>query len=446
MENTVVKRLVMTSAFAGAFFAVPLVGEAALGDNTLKQGTTHADVQQLQSILKQKGYFKDSQTTTYFGPVTKKAVMDFQKANGLVVDGIVGKNTYSKLLQKSFQETAPKPAPKPITAKPVPSKPAASTPAANTSSKEMKLNSTGQAVMKLQQDLKFLGFFTYYKTTDYYGTITTEAVRKFQISQNLKATGVADAKTQELILKAVAAKKAPAAPPAPKPTPAPSKPATPPATSKPTPAPQPKPQPITVKELKFGTTGPEVKQLQTRLKNLGFFTYPMITDYFGTVTEDSVEAFQKAHGLPVTGVVTKSVLDKMTEVENKKPEAVKTPNEITINVIANAAELMGTPYVWAGTTPSGFDCSGFIQYVFAKEDVALPRTVAQMWNATTAVSKPAVGDLVFFETYATGPSHLGIYLGNNQFVHSGSSTGVTISNLTYKYWQDRYLGAKRINY
>ncbi|MBH0164108.1 peptidoglycan-binding protein [Fictibacillus sp. 7GRE50] len=422
MENTVVKRLVMTSAFAGAFFAVPLVGEAALGDNTLKQGTTHADVQQLQSILKQKGYFKDSQTTTYFGPITKKAVMDFQRANGLVVDGIVGKNTYSKLLQKSFQDTAPKPAPKPIIAKP-----SATTPVANTSTKEMKLYSTGQAVMKLQQDLKFLGFFTYYKTTDYYGTITTEAVRKFQISQKLKATGVADAKTQELIRKAVAAKKAP---------PAPSKPAKPPAS---------KPQP-TSKDLKFGTTGPEVKHLQTRLKNLGFFTYPMITDYFGTVTEDSVEAFQKAHGLPVTGIVTKSVLDKMTEVENKKPEPVKTPNEITINVIANAAELMGTPYVWAGTTPSGFDCSGFIQYVFAKEDVALPRTVAQMWNATTAVSKPAVGDLVFFETYATGASHLGIYLGNNQFVHSGSSTGVTISNLTYKYWQDRYLGAKRINY
>jgi len=435
MENTVVKRLVMTSAFAGAFFAVPLVGEAALGDNTLKQGATHADVQQLQSILKQKGFFKDSQTTTYFGPVTKKAVMDFQKANGLVVDGIVGKNTYSKLLKKSFQETAPKPAPvKPITAKPVPSKPVASNPVAKSSSKELKLYSTGQAVMKLQQDLKFLGFFTYYKTTDYYGTITTEAVRKFQINQKLKATGVADAKTQEMIAKAVAAKKAPVAP---NPTPAPSKPATPPA---------PKPQPITVKELKFGTTGPEVKQLQTRLKNLGFFKYPMITDYFGTVTEDSVEAFQKAHGLPVTGIVTITVLDKITEVENKKPEPVKTPNEITINVIANAAELMGTPYVWAGTTPSGFDCSGFIQYVFAKEDVALPRTVAQMWNATTAVSKPAVGDLVFFETYATGPSHLGIYLGNDQFVHSGSSTGVTISNLTYKYWQDRYLGAKRINY
>jgi cell wall-associated NlpC family hydrolase len=201
-----------------------------------------------------------------------------------------------------------------------------------------------------------------------------------------------------------------------------------------------------VKELKFGVTGPEVKQLQTRLKNLGFFTYPMITDYFGTVTEESVEKFQKTYGLPVTGIVTKRVLDKMTEVEKQKGQTPKTSDQITINVIANAAELMGTPYVWAGTTPQGFDCSGFLQYIFAKEGVSLPRTVAQMWKATTTVSEPAVGDLVFFETYTTGPSHAGVYIGNNQFVHAGSSTGVTISNLNYAYWQDRYLGSKRVNY
>ncbi|RZT21499.1 peptidoglycan-binding protein [Fictibacillus sp. BK138] len=427
MDNTVVKRLVMTSAFAGAFFAVPLVGEAALGDLTLKQGINHNDVKHLQSLLKEKGYFKEQQTTTYFGPVTKKAVMDFQKANSLVVDGIVGKQTYKKLLEKSFQEAPPKKQP-------------AQTVAPSSSSKDLKLHSTGRAVMKLQQDLKFLGFFTYYKTTDYYGTITTEAVRKFQISQKLKATGVADATTLDRIMKAVAVKKNPVQAPA-KPKPAAPKLATPSA-----PKPAPVPQQNTVKELKFGVTGPEVKQLQTRLKNLGFFTYPMITDYFGAVTEESVEKFQKTYGLPVTGIVTKAVLDKMTEVEKQKSETPKTSDQITINVIANAAELMGTPYVWAGTTPQGFDCSGFLQYVYAKEGVKLPRTVAQMWDATSSVSEPAVGDLLFFETYTTGPSHAGIYLGNNQFVHAGTSTGVTISNLNYAYWQDRYLGSKRINY
>jgi cell wall-associated NlpC family hydrolase len=306
------------------------------------------------------------------------------------------------------------------------------------------LQSTGQEVIKLQTDLKLLGFFTYYKITDYYGSITTEAVRKFQISQRLKPTGVADAATLNRIQKQVAAKKKPAAP---KPAPAPPKPAPVPTTpAKPAPAPQPKPQQPASTDLKFGMRSPEVVKLQSRLKDLGFFTYPMITDYFGTVTEESVESFQKAYGLPITGIVNSTMLNKMTEIEKQKGQAPKSSDEITINVIANAAELMGTPYVWAGTTPQGFDCSGFIQYVFAKEGVKLPRTVAQMWDATTAVSEPAVGDLVFFQTYAAGPSHLGIYIGNNQFVHSGSNSGVTISDLSLKYWKDIYLGAKRINY
>ncbi|MFG6495364.1 peptidoglycan-binding protein [Fictibacillus sp. UD] len=423
MENKqLVKHLVMTSTFAGAFLAAPLIGEAALGDQTLKQGITHQDVKELQNLLKNKGYFKDQETTTYFGPVTQKAVMDFQKANGLIVDGIVGKQTYSKLLQKSLQDEKP-------AASEGAKKPAAPTAV-------LKLNSTGKEVQKLQEDLKFLGFFTFYKTTDFYGTITAEAVRKFQISQKLKATGVADATTIDRIQKQVAAKRNPSTP---SPSPAPSQP-------KPNPS-TPSPPQTDAVQLKFGSKGPEVIQLQTRLKNLGYFTYPMITDYFGTVTEESVEKFQKANGLPVTGIVTTSVLNKMSEVEkNQVQKPVKSRDQITISVIANASELMGVPYQWGGTTTNGFDCSGFIQYIYAKEGVQLPRTTAQMWNSTTAVKEPAVGDLVFFETYTTGPSHLGIYIGNNQFVHSGSSTGVTVSNLSLPYWQNIYLGSKRVNY
>lgn len=424
MENKkLVKRFIMTSTFAGAFLAAPVIGEAALGDQTLKQGITHQDVKELQSILKTKGYFNYHETTTYFGPVTKKAVMDFQRANGLVVDGIVGKNTYSKLLEKSVQDERPAAVEEVV-------KSASST-------KVLKLNTTGKEVKKLQEDLKFLGFFTFYKTTDFYGTITAEAVRKFQMSQKQKATGVADTVTLQRIHQQVNAKKkpAPAEPvskPAPKPTP------------KPTPAPKPTLPPKETALLKFGSKGAEVIKLQTRLKDLGFFTYPMITDYYGTVTEDSVEKFQKAYGLPVTGIVTNTVLTKLTEAEKAQNQKPPSSSEVTINVVANAAELMGVPYVWGGTTTKGFDCSGFIQYIFAQEGIQLPRTVAQMWNSTTSVSTPAVGDLVFFETYQKGPSHLGVYIGNNQFVHSGSSTGVTISNLTYDYWKQRYLGTKRV--
>lgn len=429
MENKkLLKRFIMTSTFAGAFLAAPQIGEAALGDQTLKQGITHQDVKELQYILKNKGYFNYHETTTYFGPVTKKAVMDFQRANGLVVDGIVGKKTYSKLLEKSYQEE--KPADKGTIQK------------SAASSKILKLNSTGKEVKKLQEDLKFLGFFTFYKTTDFYGTITTEAVRKFQISQKLKATGVADTATLQRIQQQVNVKKKPVqAKPITKPAAKPS--------IKPAPAPAPKPAPAPEKDtttLKFGMRGAEVMKLQTRLKDLGFFTYTMVTDYFGTVTEESVEKFQKAHGLPVTGIVTKTVLDKISEAEKAQKQTPPTSSEIMINIVANSAELIGVPYQWGGTTTKGFDCSGFLQYVFAKEGIKLPRTVAEMWTATSTVSAPEVGDLVFFETYQAGPSHAGIYIGNNQFVHSGSNSGVTISNLTYMYWQDRYLGTKRVNY
>src|SRR5690606_4904057 len=106
---------------------------------------------------------------------------------------------------------------------------------------------------------------------------------------------------------------------------------------------------------------------------------------------------------------------------------------------------IGVPYVWGGTTPKGFDCSGFIQYVFKKQNVNLPRTVSQMWNAGKTVSKPQVGDIVFYETYKKGPSHAGIYIGNNKFIQAGTSTGVTITDMNNSYWKPRYLGAKRLH-
>jgi peptidoglycan endopeptidase LytE len=111
-------------------------------------------------------------------------------------------------------------------------------------------------------------------------------------------------------------------------------------------------------------------------------------------------------------------------------------------LIAEAKKYIGVPYVWAGSTPSGFDCSGYLNYVYAKSGISIPRTVATIWNATKPVSALRSGDLVFFETYKTGPSHAGIYLGNNKFIHAGSSRGVEISDMTNSYWQPRYLGAK----
>ena len=110
-------------------------------------------------------------------------------------------------------------------------------------------------------------------------------------------------------------------------------------------------------------------------------------------------------------------------------------------LIAEAQKYIGVPYVWGGSTPSGFDCSGFINYVYTKVGLSIPRTVATIWNAGTSVSTPEVGDIVFYET-TSGPSHAGIYMGNNKFIHAGTSTGVTITDMSNSYWKPRYLGVK----
>lgn len=164
---------------------------------------------------------------------------------------------------------------------------------------------------------------------------------------------------------------------------------------------------------------------------------------------DTLSAIAKKYGITVDSLkVTNSLSSDMIYVGQvlKIPTNTIQPPTPTVSkvnlLVTEAKKYIGTPYVWGGSTPSGFDCSGYVNYVFTKIGVSIPRTAATIWSATKPVASPAVGDLVFFTTYATGPSHLGIYLGNNQFIHASSSVGVTISDLTNSYWKARYLGAK----
>ena len=110
----------------------------------------------------------------------------------------------------------------------------------------------------------------------------------------------------------------------------------------------------------------------------------------------------------------------------------------------SALRFLGVPYSFGGTSTSGFDCSGFVQHVFAMLGIALPRTAdAQYDVGHRAVGGPRPGDLVFFDTYG-GVSHVGIYLGGGKFVHASSSHGVMVSHLSESYWAARYVGAKRL--
>lgn len=111
---------------------------------------------------------------------------------------------------------------------------------------------------------------------------------------------------------------------------------------------------------------------------------------------------------------------------------------------SSALRFLGVPYVFGGTSTAGFDCSGFVQHVFAMLGIGLPRTADAQYDAgRPAVGGPHPGDLVFFDTYG-GVSHVGIYLGKGQFVHASSSHGVMVSHLSDSYWAARYVGAKRL--
>jgi len=116
-------------------------------------------------------------------------------------------------------------------------------------------------------------------------------------------------------------------------------------------------------------------------------------------------------------------------------------------LVGTALALRGTPYRNGGADPDGFDCSGFTQYVFAQYGMSLPREVRDQFEQGNSVKagELAAGDLLFFTTVAPGPTHVGIAIGGDQFVHAPSSTGVVrVESLSTSYWSTRYLGARRV--
>lgn len=128
-------------------------------------------------------------------------------------------------------------------------------------------------------------------------------------------------------------------------------------------------------------------------------------------------------------------------------QTAEAASSVTVNELTKeASKYIGIKYRYGGTTTAGFDCSGYVQYVFKKLGLKLSRTTSTQYREGTAVAKKNLqpGDLVFFNTTGRGVSHVGIYLGNNKFIHSGVSRGIQIVGLNDSYWGKRYIGARRV--
>lgn len=185
-----------------------------------------------------------------------------------------------------------------------------------------------------------------------------------------------------------------------------------------------------------------LKVAQQKLQVLGF-SDERPSGRMTEATSSALKSFQKQHKLKADGELNDATYHKLTWEAFAKEGIPKVKGK---EIVSRAAKYKGVPYVFGGTTTKGFDCSGYVQYVFKDCKAKLPRLADEQALQGIFVTQKQLrpGDLVFFTTYAAGASHVGIYAGDGQFWSASSSKGVILSSLKDNYWKQRYYGARRV--
>lgn len=296
-------------------------------------------------------------------------------------------------------------------------------------------------VKELQQELRARNFFNHSTNTTYFGNITKEAVKKFQKANGLSVDG-SFGPASARVLKGKTNTSSPEVKPAPAPKSSVSG------------------QLSYSRALRQGLKGNDVRDLQSALKKLGHYNIA-VDSSFGPGTVSAVKSFQSAQRISVDGSVGPATVKTINAVLSGNVAAGKpvtiapaAPNRnnsgkgTTINIINTAKKFIGGKYVFGGSTPAGFDCSGFTQYVYKQVGVNIPRATTSQATAGTRLSKSELqpGDLLIFSnTYKAGPSHAGIYLGDGQFVHAANpSKGIRLDNINSGYYNGKFSYGRRV--
>lgn len=357
-----------------------------------------------------------------YGTGTTEAIKAFQQDHGLTADGILGAATYSALMGTDMPD--------------------------NASSHFVQQNadaaSAAPALSGLQGVQQALADRGYSVSVDgVFGKGTEDAVRSFQASSGLTADGVVGPATYEALmgqpmpagvtsyaLEDRFRDALPAADVTPSPEASPAAAAAEPATA-----------------------SNAITLLQQALVQDGYNVD--VDGVFGVGTENAVRDFQASHGLEVDGVAGQATFYELTGKFLPSGPLRRFGNggyggstmvaDRAQRLMGIANQYIGVPYVFGGNDPSGFDCSGFTRYVYSAIGIDLPRMADEQYNVGYDVSRSYLqpGDLVFFTTYMPGISHVGIYIGNDQFINA-SSDGVSVDSLDSHYWSSRYVGAKRV--
>jgi len=276
----------------------------------------------------------------------------------------------------------------------------------------LKTGLSGEDVSALQTTLCSLGYLMPGKADGIFGSLTMSAVVELQRKHGLSCDGIVGPATLAAMNEELAIKK-------------------------------PQTKGTQPEALKKGMRGDRVLNLQKKLTTLGYYQ-GSLDGIFGSGTLLAVIEFQTTNGLNADGVAGHQTLGML----NGSPIGASrgaTGDRRSQAIASFAKQFLGTPYAWGGNTPGGFDCSGFTSYVYKNFGIQVPRTADEQFYCGTRVSQLIPGDMVFFTTYEPGPSHAGIYIGDNNFIHSSSAAGgVIITSLSKNYYSERYLGACRL--